>query len=570
MESGMEAGMKQAITQKARTAAEHLRDLPINSRLLIGAMLVILLLVLVLVAQFTGSADMAPLPVQIAGDGRAQTISFLETAGIPFTEQGEQILVPAEQKYSILARLTQHEVIGGSQIDFATIMSEDSPFRSKYQSAQRYRITKMQVLGRVIAQMDGIDFAEVVIDEPDRPAGLGASYLRPSASVMVKARQGEIAQKQVDAIAHLVAGSHSGLKAQDVKVIDAGAGRVMRVRADADQSANLHIDIKAQHERDTKAKLLEALSYIPGVLVEVTAIVDTRVEQQRIDSYDEPKVAPVEESSRLMNSSSGGGSGEAGVRPNAGASVLGSSRKSTQTSDEHNQSRTMSVFPKTNRSVSDPKGYALKINASIGVPRSYFVSRYRQDVNDVAAEPDAQAIQTLVDLESSRIRTRIEPLIDTIADPDAISGAARGTVVVDMIPDFTLASAQEAGSGGGPASSGAAMSLVGAMNDNMVKTVSLGALAIVSLAMMFVMVRKASNRTALPTAAELVGVPPALQVQDADLVGEADESAAPLEGVEVDDNALRRQQILEQINQMVKAEPAEAAGLLRRWLRTEL
>ena len=561
--------MKQAITQKARTAAEHLRDLPMNSRLLIGAMLVILLLVLVLVAQLAGSADMAPLPVQIAGDGRAQTISFLETAGIPFTEQGDQILVPADQKYSILARLTQHEVIGGSQIDFATLMEEDSPFRSKYQSEQRYRITKMQVLGRVIAQMDGMSYAEVVIDEPDRPAGLGASYLRPSASVMVKARQGEISQKQVDAIAHLVAGSHSGLKVQDVKVVDASAGRVMRVRAEADQSANLHLDIKAQHERDTKAKLLEALSYIPGVLVEVTAIVDTRIEQQRIDSYDEPKVAPIEESTRVMNSSNGSGSGEAGVRPNAGASVLGSARKSTHTSDEQNQSRTTSVFPKTNRSVSDPKGYALKINASIGVPRSYFVSRYREDLNDAAAEPDAPAIQSLVELESARIRTRIEPLIDTIADPETISGAARGTVVVDMIPDFTLAS-QTGGVTTGSGTQVGGRSLVGIMTDNMVKTVSLGALAIVSLAMMFLMVRKASHRTTLPTAAELVGVPPALQLQDADLVGEADESIAPLEGVEVDDNALRRQQILEQINQMVKAEPAEAASLLRRWLRTEM
>jgi flagellar biosynthesis/type III secretory pathway M-ring protein FliF/YscJ len=73
----------------------------------------------------------------------------------------------------------------------------------------------------------------------------------------------------------------------------------------------------------------------------------------------------------------------------------------------------------------------------------------------------------------------------------------------------------------------------------------------------------------MPTAAELVGVPPALQQEDSDLVGEAAETTPSLVGLEIDEDELRRQQMLDQINDMARNNPAEAAQLIRRWARAE-
>jgi flagellar biosynthesis/type III secretory pathway M-ring protein FliF/YscJ len=101
----------------------------------------------------------------------------------------------------------------------------------------------------------------------------------------------------------------------------------------------------------------------------------------------------------------------------------------------------------------------------------------------------------------------------------------------------------------------------------MVKTIALGALAVVALGMMLSMVKKAADRPELPSAEELSGIPPALETEDADIVGEADESSPALEGVEIDDESLRREQMLSQINGLVKRDPIEAAGLLKRWIR---
>ena len=101
-----------------------------------------------------------------------------------------------------------------------------------------------------------------------------------------------------------------------------------------------------------------------------------------------------------------------------------------------------------------------------------------------------------------------------------------------------------------------------------VKPIGLGVLAIVSLFFMFNIARKASTREDLPSAEELAGVPPKLESDDAEIVGEADEATPALEAMELDDESLRRAQMLEQLNELADREPAEIAGILRRWMRT--
>ena len=85
------------------------------------------------------------------------------------------------------------------------------------------------------------------------------------------------------------------------------------------------------------------------------------------------------------------------------------------------------------------------------------------------------------------------------------------------------------------------------------------------------MVRKTTGVTAAKTITEvqLSGTPPVLDTEGAEILGEAEEASPALVGVELDDEALRRRQMLEQLNQLVQNEPAEVAGLIRRWMRSE-
>jgi len=86
--------------------------------------------------------------------------------------------------------------------------------------------------------------------------------------------------------------------------------------------------------------------------------------------------------------------------------------------------------------------------------------------------------------------------------------------------------------------------------------------------MMLLMVRKAGRPAELPTATEVVGVPPALRSEES-VVGEAGETDTPMEGIEVDELQVKTQKMLDQVNELVGNNPLVASRLLGRWIEAE-
>ena len=288
--------------------------------------------------------------------------------------------------------------------------------------------------------------------------------------------------------------------------------------------------------------------------------------EERSDKFEDPKIGPTRESSRNISSVSRGAGAEPGVLPNTGASINAAGGILTQLTDDRSDSTLRSKFPSTIKHVIDRKGYAIKVNATIQIPRSYFVTKYQQDQGSPDAIPDATTLQPTVQSEISRIKSAAEPLIDTLGLDDTVPGK----VVVTMIPDVAATAIgtmspeglpPAGGFGGGGGGGG------GGLDAGMLKYISLGGLALLALAMMFLMLRKVGGREDLPSAAELAGVPPTLPAEKADVVGEALESTLALEGLEMDDKAVRRKQMLDQISEMVKQNPDEVANVLGRWIR---
>ena len=145
-----------------------------------------------------------------------------------------------------------------------------------------------------------------------------------------------------------------------------------------------------------------------------------------------------------------------------------------------------------------------------------------------------------------------------------------GEVVVAMIPGegapagFGPGGAQQAGSAGGVMGLGGGLALGSGLIDKAV----LGLLGVLSLGMMFVMVRRAARRVELPSAEELVGLPPTLEAQS-DVIGEADEGETAMAGIEVGEDEVRVQKMLEQVTDYVSKNPDTAAKLVGRWLKSE-
>jgi flagellar M-ring protein FliF len=557
-----------ALNRTIQTLAQQLRGFSLTAKLLIGALMVILVMGLILVAHYAGRPQLVPLGLRgnLSTETRARAINYLDGRGVKWAEGDGDLLVPPDQKYAVLAQLTERRLITADQIDFNSILKEDSPFTDQRTKSKRFLVAKMNEVARMISEMSFVERASVVIDQPQR-TGIGVQHVEPTASVTVQTLGEELSQPQADAIARIVAGSHAALDVEHVTVVDVRTGRALKAHSDAELSSDEYYNRKIAAERHARKTIEDALSMIPGVVVAVNAAMDVTEVVRHITGYEDPKQGVTEETANERTSSSRTGGGEPGVLPNIGAELTSTAGRGESMSATESAVSMEPRFPSTESQVRDPKGYAMQINASVLVPKSYFVRLYKDRQGDENAEPDANALAALVGTETEVIRRLVEPLIDT----GPLDGAVAGTVVVSMFHDFgTAGLGLPGGAGGlGGGAVGGAGGLAGSLlNDRIVRSVGLAALALISLALMFMMVRKATTREEeMPSAEELVGIPPALAHTDSDVVGEASETIAAMEGVEIGEDDLRRQQMLEQINELAVNSPAEAAGLLRKWMR---
>lgn len=98
------------------------------------------------------------------------------------------------------------------------------------------------------------------------------------------------------------------------------------------------------------------------------------------------------------------------------------------------------------------------------------------------------------------------------------------------------------------------------------KEIILGGMALMSLFMVSMMVRKGTPATiTLPPAPAASAGSPVLSSGES-LVGEAIAGGTTLDGMELDDEAVRAQQVLDQVSTLITENPDAAANLVKRWL----
>jgi flagellar biosynthesis/type III secretory pathway M-ring protein FliF/YscJ len=85
---------------------------------------------------------------------------------------------------------------------------------------------------------------------------------------------------------------------------------------------------------------------------------------------------------------------------------------------------------------------------------------------------------------------------------------------------------------------------------------------------MLMLVKKGGKAAKMPTAEELVGLPPPIE-GTSEIVGEADEGETAMAGIEVGEGQMQSQKMLEQVSEMVTKEPEAVARMLNRWVVVE-
>jgi len=527
-------------------------ELPPTTMWLILSLVVIMVMIGGFLMIYASGSSMVPVS-PFATEKQPEVVSRLRAAGIKVQTRNGQIMVPDDKLTDALLILQQGELL---DTDFSSafdeLASKQSMWLSSKDKEQNLLLARQKVLGQFIAKMNGVQSAQVIISMP-KERGFGATHVRPSASVSVLMQKGRRVDKPlVDAIAGWVRGAVAEMRPQDVTVIDANLGRVFTVADKDDVIPGEMMAQVAQLELYHRNKIMEVLGYIPGVIVAVNVRTDPVLRREiRTVAYQE-KQGIEREFARETSSRDVQRAGEPGVRSNTQLNIEagGSAGRSEQTSETETIFRPQNVTEET-RATAIGRGEK-QINVTVNIPRSYFVNVWRMGQQDRSAEPDDDALMPVVETHLARIESQIEPLL---------SAETKGIVRANMILDReSLERVAQAGTG---------TATIGTLvSSPMGGTIGVAALAVVALGMMFFLVRKATQQTTLPSVKELAGLPPVLPVED-ELVGEAEEADAGMAGMELNDEQIRSRKMAEQIGDLVKNNPSEAAALFNRWIRKD-
>lgn len=585
------------------TIQTQAKRLTVSQKLAIGSLTVASAMVLLLVSLYAGRAEMVELLPGSSPEERTQAVAYLQTVGVPVTDEGGKVMVPAESRHAALAQLQQgRKMPSDTRLLFANLADKQHWMMPRSQLDQLASQALMNELALVVSNFPGIEHATVFISSPE-PRGLGAAARKPTANVTVHTRSGvSLSQETVNSLADLVAGSTAGLDPADVRIIDSAKGRRYRAQSEDDMAAgaSTYLEHVIKVEQRVQDKLADALRYIDGVIVTVNAQVDLSRRESRTHRVlpkgegTESLIASETTSSTTQTTAAPGI--EPGVRPNTAMDISrGGGAPATGLSEEQSETTFQNSFGTRTDITFDPKGRPTKINATVSVPRTWAEQLARQRKAAAAGGAGGAGADALGEggvteaevldawkAEEERLTRALQPLVETAAaegggDP-ATGGTVTGTVVVSMIP----VAVPGLGSGLGPDAAGggllggasgalgtiASWTGGGRVGSSLIKTIALSVLAIAALGMMALMVRKAARPEPLPTPEELTGIPPPIAA-GLDIVGEAAEGDTAIEGIEIDDSSLRSKKMLEQVSELIKKDPNHAATLFNRWLSTE-
>lgn len=545
----------------------QLQDLTLSQKMLIATLVIVIPMMLLLIFQWAATPEMVPVLDQSLDRARQSRITaILEGQGISYKLVGDRIMVPREKQLMALATAQMQNLLPeDTSTGFDKLVVENQNWwNSNEQNRTLYNIAKQKVLAAVLTAYPWVHDATVIISPPQE-TGFGATHQRPTASVNIVLDRGKLDQKRVDAIAGLVSGAVAEMRPEDVNIIDAVNGRQWKVRPEGQIFAGDYLEQVQIQEAKYREKIQRALGYIPNVIVAVNVEVDMTRRQINSRSYDKDASVSLvtKEHSLTEQTTEGAAGGEPGVRPNTGQANAGaaiSAASPRQSSTEESDTEFDAFAGEKTEVSANPGGMPTQINATVNIPRSYFVTLFQQGKAPAAAgdgeaaappAPTDEALSPTIEAALPRIKKQIETLVVTGKNP--------GQVVVDVYPD----AGAPFGAPGAAQPAGFAGSLLA--GGSMAKTISLGTLVLVALGAMFMLLRSATKKPPRPSVQELAGVPPKVLDADLEFVGQAEEMDPAMTGLELDEAEIRHRKLTEQIGDMVKANPAEVASLINRW-----
>jgi flagellar biosynthesis/type III secretory pathway M-ring protein FliF/YscJ len=449
----------------------------------------------------------------------------------------------------------------GSLFDMEDVVSEQNPFMAPEAREFAQNYARGNELAKIIASSPHVKTCSVMIN-PKTKRRLGGHTDVPTASVTVSLVHGsEMSADMVESFAKLIAGAVAGLKPSNVSIVDARTLRSYSVPGEGDTVTFSYMRIIKQRESYLRDKILGKLADIPGVQVAVTVDLDTSKRVTQKIQRDAPQTKS--ERSKIRESSSSRRPAGPGTVANLGQAITANP---TGNSDTNEETLVENYEPQVSQTETiEQMPFARKrVAAAIGIPRSFIAGIFQARFPDRDPPADDDADFTAIrDEQVARVKTSVERIV--MADnPDDVQ--------VDVYPDmdWTVAGGTWNRTPAGVVLAGGGSAEPDTLG--MLRTygpqAGLVVLALVSLLMMSRIAKSAAPSQPPPERAS-DDYPPSeepLLTVGSYPVGQAETAGSILTGQEVDGEALRFQELGEEVSSLIKEDPEGAAQLIRRWM----
>jgi flagellar M-ring protein FliF len=335
-----------------QNAATLWTTMDLRRRLIVGAATLGMFLAILGLARLSGTPQMALLYAGLDGAAAGEVVAALEARGVAYEVRGDSIRVDAalrdELRMTLAAEGLPAQGSGGYELldGLSGFGTTSQMFDAAYWRA------KEGELARTILAMPGMRAARVHIAQaPTQPFQRDR---RPTAGVTVTTATGGLSADQARALRHLVAAAVSGMRPEDVAVVDSAAGLIPL--AD-DQSPVQGAEARAAEIKRNVERLLAARVGPGRAVVEVAVDVVTESESLTERRFDpQGRVAISSETEERSDQS---------TRPEAGVTVASNLPEGDAGGGGTGQSQSSQTRERINYEVSETSREVLRVPGAV-------------------------------------------------------------------------------------------------------------------------------------------------------------------------------------------------------------
>lgn len=267
-----DAGIAEASTNNTmHQFSAKVKQLWSNSQrnLVLSAVLAAIVAAIIVVALWSSTQSFRPLYSQQERFDTGEIVSVLESEGINYRlqEKNGQVLVPEGEVARIRMLLAAKGVKAKLPTGLDSLQEDSSLGTSQFMETARYRHGLEGELVRTIISLNAVSNARVHLAIPRQTLFVRQNSEAPSASVMLELKPGEeLKPPQVEAIINLLVGSVTGMKPEQVSVIDQ-YGRLLSAdvaSAEAGKVNAKYLDYQKSVEKQIIQRAADMLTPIVG------------------------------------------------------------------------------------------------------------------------------------------------------------------------------------------------------------------------------------------------------------------------------------------------------------------